>query len=259
MNTPTRTLLLSALLLSSTVLLAQVRVGGKLGANYLAGTQKIQPTPKNVPTNPKGLGMHFGAYLELPFSDLVGIRPELAFSFRRMRTETRVNNSYSNQQVTMNSQQGQVQGALTATEEQLTETDQRLTYFMVNLPLTIKPTEGLRVMVGPSFNFLLGGRQNSDVTYTLKGTFTPQGQQAQNLDVSQFETSKKKGSSATKDFRKTDIMAMAGIGYTLPAGFDMDLRYYRSLSTTYDESQGSMRYRIWSNLVELSLGWTFGG
>ena len=40
-------------------------------------------------------------------------------------------------------------------------------------------------------------------------------------------------------------------------GFDVDLRYYRSLSTTYDEQSGSSRLRLWTNLVELTLGWTF--
>ncbi len=54
-------------------------------------------------------------------------------------------------------------------------------------------------------------------------------------------------------------MAMAGVGYTLPVGFDMDLRFYRSLSTSFDRSQGSARYRIWTNLIEFNVGWTFGG
>lgn len=232
---------------------AQIRVGGKVGANYLAGSQKIQPTPKDAPTNPKGLGMQFGAYAEIPFSDLVGLRPELAFSFRRMMTETNVNTKYSQaDNVTL--------GGLPFTGEQnvLTETDQRLSYFQLNAPLTIKPSEGMRVMFGPSFNFLMGGKQNTDITYDTKGTVTNQGQQ-QSVDSQTLEASKKKGSAATKNFKKTDVAVMAGVGYTLPVGFDMDLRYYRGLTTTYDESSGSSRYRIWTNLVELSLGWTFGG
>ena len=55
-----------------------------------------------------------------------------------------------------------------------------------------------------------------------------------------------------------EMAAMAGVGYTL-IGLDLDLRYYRGLSTTFDQSQGSSRYRIWSNLVEFAVGWTFGG
>jgi hypothetical protein len=37
------------------------------------------------------------------------------------------------------------------------------------------------------------------------------------------------------------------------------MRFYRGLSTTYDHSEGSARQRIWTNLVEFAVGWTFGG
>ncbi|MBS1499313.1 MAG: hypothetical protein JST41_09135, partial [Bacteroidetes bacterium] len=56
--------------------------------------------------------------------------------------------------------------------------------------------------------------------------------------------------TAIKHFRKADVAVMAGLGYTLDMGFDVDLRYYRSLSTTYDEQSGSSRLRLWTNLVE---------
>lgn len=250
-----RSLLLLACLAGASVSFAQVRVGGKVGANYAIGSQTIQPNPKDPPTDPKGLGMQFGAYIEVPFSDLVGIRPELAFSFRKMKMEESNTIQHQNVPANVNNQTG----TFTGSQEIVTETDQRLTYFQVNAPLTISPAEGLRIMVGPSFNFLMGGRQNIDVTAIAKGQFTPQGGQASTVEIEEFETSKKKGSSAIRDFRKADIMAMAGIGYTLDIGFDMDLRYYRSLSTTFDRSQGSSRHRIWTNLIEFSLGWTFGG
>lgn len=250
-------LLLSGLLITS-LAFSQVRIGGKLGANYAAGSQKIQPDPKNPPTNPKGLGMQFGVYAELPFSDLVGLRPELGFSFRRMKTELTISDKLENNTEVTNNQ-----GAYTGTRDYVSETDQRLNYFQLNAPLTIRPAEGFRVMFGPSFNFLMGGKQNQDETTTFKGNVTGQNQQGQQVtiavDQQDFTTAKRKGSAATKDFRKTDVMAMAGLGYTLPIGFDMDLRYYRSLSTTYDRSAGSERHRIWTNLIEFSLGWTFGG
>ncbi|HMN06343.1 MAG TPA: porin family protein [Flavobacteriales bacterium] len=241
-----------------TNLSAQVGVGGKVGANYAVGSQKIQPDPKNPPTNPKGLGMQFGAFLSIPFSDMVGIRPELGFSFRKMNTESSVNESYNNAQVVFETPQGQQQGTFTGNQETRTQVDQRLSYFQVVAPITLTPSEGLRVMLGPSFNFLMGGKQNTDVTITTKGTATVGGQ-SQNIDEEDFQSSKKKGSGAIKDFRKADIGALAGIGYTLPVGLDLDLRYTRSLSTTYDETQGKSRYRIWTNLIEFSVGWQFGG
>lgn len=223
--------------------------GAKVGANYAIGSQKIQPDPKNPPTNPKGLGMMFGAYMEVLFSDMIGIRPELGFSFRRFKTEQTQNDSYSaNDNATLNGQ------PFVGTVDTKQETDQRLNYFQVNAPITINPNENFRVMVGPSFAFLMGGKQNTDVSTTIKGTVN--GNQSVNEDA--FETTEKKGSSATKDFRKADIAAMAGVGYTLDAGLDMDLRFYRSIVTTFDASEGSSRHRVWTNLVEFSMGWTFG-
>jgi Outer membrane protein beta-barrel domain len=245
MFTPGRLLVFVSFAALTTYATAQVAIGGKVGANYAIGSMKIQPNPKDPPTNPKGLGLQFGAYAEIPFSDMVGLRPELAFSFRRMKTENTVTNDNYQEQTN----QGTFQGKLT----QVTETDQRLTYFQVNSPLTLSPSEGFRVMFGPSFNFLMGGKQNEDITTTYKGEIN-----GQNTEGESFSTSEKKGSSATKDFRKADVAAMAGVGYTLDAGFDMDLRFYRSISTTYDQSEGSSRFRIWTNLIEFSVGWTFG-
>lgn len=250
-------LLTGSALLFATALNAQVQFGIKAGVNYLILAQKLQPEPKNPPTNPKGLGLMFGAYVEIPFSDMVGIRPELGFSFRRAKFEIAENKSYTN-----TAEFTQDQSLFTGTRDFTAETDQRLSYFQINLPLTLKPTEGFRVMLGPSINFLMGGKQNVDQTTTFKGTLAPpQGQQGQTQPVDQqdFVTTKKKGSTATKDWTKAEIAALVGVGYTLDVGFDMDLRYYRGLSPCYDRSEGNARTRYWTNLIEFSVGWTFGG
>ena len=249
MNTTLRPFLLLALLLSTSVVLAQTRFGAKVGVNYLIGSQKIQPEPKDPPTNPKGLGMMFGGYMELDLSDQFGIRPELGFSFRRMKTEFVSKESYSaDDNATLNGQ------PFVGTAETKVDIDQRLSYFQVNAPLVFKPSDGFRVMLGPSIGFLMGGKRNEDVTTTIQGTVN----QNQSVNVDDFTTTEKKGSSAIRDFRKAEIAAMAGVGYTLPVGLDLDLRFYRSMVTTYDESEGSSRYRIWTNLVEFALGYTFG-
>lgn len=237
-----------------TGLSAQVTFGGKVGTNFLLSSQKMQPEPKNAPTNPKGLGLSFGGFVGIPFSDLVGIRPELEFSFRKGKSTASENQTFSQADgATLNG------APFVGQQDILTEDDQRTSYFMLNVPLTLSPADGLRVMVGPSLNFLMGGKKNTDVTTTIKGTVTNQGQQGQPVDDENFTATKRKGSAAIKDFKKADIMVMAGVGYTLPVGFDMDLRYYRSLSTTYDRSEGKARTRIWTNLIELSIGWQFGG
>jgi len=250
-------LLLGSALLFANTLTAQVKFGIKVGGNYLIASQKIQPEPKNPPTSPKGLGLMFGVYGEIPFSDLVGLRPELGFSFRRGKSETT-----DNQTLTNNTEVTNNQGAYTGSRDYKLEDDQRLSYFQITTPLTIKATEEFRVMLGPSFNFLMGGKDNTDETTDWKGSVTGQNAQGQTvtqaIDQQDFLTTKKKGSAAIKDFKKFDIAVMAGIGYTLPVGFDLDLRYYRSLTPTYDRTESNTRARFWTNLVEFSIGWTFG-
>lgn len=253
MNNPYKPVAMALCVLSATALSAQVSFGGKVGTNYFLGAQKIQPEQKDMPSNPKGLGLSFGGFAGIPFSDLVGVRPEIMFSFRKAMSDLTINRSYTNSAEVV-----QGGGTYTGTMDYTSETDQRLSYFQVNVPLTLSPSEGLRVMLGPSINFLMGGKQNTDETTTWKGTIT-NGNQQQSVDQQDLATSKKKGSSAIKDFKKADVMVMAGVGYTLPVGFDMDLRYYRGLSTTYDRTESNTRHRVWTNLIELAIGWQFGG
>ncbi len=249
--------LLSVVLLLATAqcTFAQVGIGIKVGTNYVIGSMKIQPDPKEPPTNPKGLGLSFGGYAEIPFSDMVGLRPELTFSFRRMLTEQTVTVEHNNVQAVIDNQQG----TFTGKEVQTTETDQRLNYFQINAPIMISPSSGFRVMAGPAFGILMGGKRNTDTNYEIDGTFTVNGQNTTINPDPTFTTEEKKGSAAIRDFRKMEVMALLGVGYTLPIGFDMDLRYYRGIVTNYDESEGSSRFRVWTNMIEFALGWTFGG
>lgn len=258
MHTACRSALVGLSLVAATSLSAQIRFGGRVGTNFLIASQKIQPDPKNAPTTPKGLGLVFGGYAEIPFSDLVGIRPDLSFSFRKAKNELSISNTLTNNTDVTNGA-----GAYTGSQDFKGVNDQRLSYFQINLPLMLKPSDGLRIMVGPSVNFLMGGKLNTDETTSFKGTVTGQNQQGQqvtqSIDQQDFQTTKKTGSAAIKDFKKAEVDVVAGLGYTLPVGFDMDLRFYRSLTTTYDHSEGTARTRYWTNLVEFSVGWTFGG
>jgi len=120
---------------------------------------------------------------------------------------------------------------------------------MLNVPLAITPNENVRFMVGPAIGFLMGGKLNSDVT--IDGTFN-------NQPFTQFTNEEKKGSAATKDFKKAEVMVMAGAGYELDMGLDFELRYFRAIVPTQDISESNFRYKAFSNLIELNLGFTFG-
>jgi len=248
MNAPLKSLVLAATVLVTSAAVAQTQFGIKVGGNYLIASQSISPEPKDPLETPKGLGLHFGGYAKIPFSDMVGLRPEVGFSFRRAKTDGSVT---TKAQVV--DQNNQVIGSADVTTQ--TKVDQRLQYFQIAAPLTLNPSTNFRVMVGPAIGFLMGGKLNEDVTVTVSnGT-------ANNQPFTQdptFTATEKKGSAATKDFKKAEVAVVAGGGYELDMGLDFDLRYYRAIVPTQDISEASQRYKAFTNMVEFSIGYTFG-
>ncbi|MEO8734881.1 MAG: porin family protein, partial [Flavobacteriales bacterium] len=211
-------------------------------------SQSISPTPKDTPPTPKGLGLQFGAYAKIPFSDMVGLRPELGFSFRRAKSDQTVTNNepvvdQNNQQI----------GSADVTTE--VKNDQKLQYFQVSVPLTLNPSTNFRLMLGPSIGFLMGGKVTQDVTQTISnGT-------ANNQPFTQdptFTSTTKKGSAAIKDFKKAEVALIVGGGYELGMGLDFDLRYYRAIVPTQEIIQTNYHYKAFTNMVEFSVGYTFG-
>jgi hypothetical protein len=101
----------------------------------------------------------------------------------------------------------------------------------------------------------MGGKLNEDVTQTVSnGT-------ANNQPFTQdptFSSTEKKGSAAIKDFKKAEVAVVAGAGYELDMGLDFDLRFYRAIVPTQDVSEPAFRYKAFTNMVELAIGYTFG-
>lgn len=239
--------LLSAVaIMSCTTASAQVQFGIKMGGNYLIASQSISPEPKEALPTPKGLGLQFGTYAKIPFSDMVGLRPELVFSFRRAKFDQSTTESYTNAQF----QEGIFTGSITVDNK----TDQRLSYFQIATPLTLNPSTNFRVMVGPAIGFLMGGKLNEESTQTNKGTLNGQAVD----ETPTLTATDKKGSAAIKDFKKAEVAVVAGVGYELDMGLDFELRYYRAIVPTQDITQTNLRYKAFTNMVELNLGFTFG-
>jgi len=236
-------------LLAANILSAQVQFGIKFGANYLIASQSISPTPKDEPPTPKGLGLQFGGYAKIPFSDLVGLRPELGFSFRRAKSDQTITQT----KLPVTDQNGQQVGTADLTTEN--KFDQHLQYFQVSLPLTLNPSTNFRLMLGPSVSFLMGGKFTQDVTQTVSnGT-------ANNQPFTQdptFTSTSKKGSAATKDYKKAEVALEVGGGYELNMGLDFDLRYYRAIVPTKEVNTSATHSKYFANMVEFSVGYTFG-
>lgn len=232
--------------LAFTTASAQTRFGVKAGLNYVIASQKIEPEPKDAPSTPKGLGMQFGGFAQLSFSDQLGLRPELLFSFRKLVSKDTQTNT-----LTYQDQQGnQGQGTQTLT----TESDTRLSYIEIPAPLCFTPNENLRIMAGPAFGLILSAKTTSDVTQNDKVTIA-----GQNYDETNFTTTTTKGSTALKPYTKFEVAAVAGMGYTLDMGLDLDLRFYRAIVTSFDLKEGNARNRAWTNMIEFSVGYAFGG
>lgn len=241
--------LLSAVaFLSFSVASAQTQFGIKVGGNYLIASQTISPEPKDALPTPKGLGLQFGAYAKVPFSDMVGLRPELGFSFRRAKTD----NSTTATLPVVDQNNQQIGSADVTTQEKV---DQRLQYFQIAALLTLNPSTNFRVMAGPAIGFLMGGKLNEETTQTVSNG-TANGQPFTQDPT--FTATEKKGSAAIKDFKKAEVAVVAGFGYELDMGLDFDLRYYRAIVPTQDISEATVRYKAFTNMVELSLGYTFG-
>lgn len=241
-------LLSTVAIISAYTASAQTQFGIKVGGNYLIASQSVSPEPKESLATPKGLGLQFGAYAKIPFSEMVGLRPELGFSFRRAKTD----NSTTEKLPVVDQNNQQVGSADVTTQ---TKGDQRLSYFQIAALISINPSTNFRVMVGPAMGFLMGGKYNEEQTVTVANG-TVNGQPF--TQDPQFTATSKKGSAAIKDFKKAEVAAVAGFGYELDMGLDFDLRYYRAIVPTQDISQSTFRYKAFTNMVELSLGFTFG-
>ena len=108
----------------------------------------------------------------------------------------------------------------------------RTSYLDVPLLLRVK-ADGLFFEAGPQAGFLLGLKSESDILGL--GTLT---------------------STSTQGTRKIDLGYIAGVGYQLPQGLEIGLRYNGGISDLSDPSGGSA---VRNSVFQLQVGYLFGG
>ena len=108
----------------------------------------------------------------------------------------------------------------------------RTSYLDVPLLLRVK-ADGLFFEAGPQAGFLLGLKSESDILGL--GTLT---------------------STSTQGTRKIDLGYVAGVGYQLPQGLEIGLRYNGGISDLSDPSGGSA---VRNSVFQLQVGYLFGG
>jgi hypothetical protein len=108
----------------------------------------------------------------------------------------------------------------------------RTTYIDVPLLLRVK-ADGLFFEAGPQVGFLVGLKSESNIQGL--GTFT---------------------STSTDGTRKVDVGYIAGVGYQLPQGLELGVRYNGGISDRRDPSLGT---KTRNSVFQFQLGYLFGG
>ena len=103
----------------------------------------------------------------------------------------------------------------------------RLDY--INTPLVVKyyPWQGLNIFVGPQFSYLVNAALKAD-----------------NIDKQSVRSS----------FRKFDIAAVLGVGYTWESGMLVNLQYNQGLRSIY---KGGNMDKTYNGVIQLNVGWRF--
>lgn len=108
----------------------------------------------------------------------------------------------------------------------------RTSYLDLPLLLRVK-ADGLFFEAGPQAGFLIG--QKSEATITGLGSSS---------------------STSTEGTRKVDIGYIAGVGYQLPMGLEVGVRYNGGISDLNDPSEST---KVRNSVFQFQLGYLFGG
>lgn len=212
----------------STANAQDISYGTKVGANYtLVSTHfKVGERPEDY-EDPNGVGYHFGGFLNYSVSGNFAIRPELLISARNMKS----------------SSSSRIEESGTVVK---VEIDANSTNTFIEIPILASfgnQESGIQFQAGPSVNILAGVRTRATIKTTLNG------------DTMEVET-QETGSEAKEGQRPLDLGLAAGAVYQTEGGFHIGLRYQRGLTSVNDDNTDL--YVSNYNVIQLSLGWTFG-
>lgn len=212
---------------------AQLTAGAKVGLNYTTWSTKYETDPDPKPDNPNGIGFHLGGYLQFDLSDQIGLRPELLFSSRGLKSSSTETTTTT------------VFGVTTTTK---TESDNKLHYSYLEIPVLLawKANDMIALHFGPALGLMMGAKTTSDntITTTTGGSTTTT---SSSSDVS--------GSDAKKGLRGTEIGLCVGGAYETEGGLNFGLRYWRGLTTVNEDFTDF--FKSYTNLIQVSVGYSF--
>jgi hypothetical protein len=201
---------------------AQYGVKAGVGLSNVTGAD-ASSTTKNL------FGFQAGVMADFGLSELISLHPELLYS------QKGVKNSFSDSYTT---------GGYTYSASSSGQA--RLSYLDLPVLLRLKAA-GAFFEVGPQLGFLVGQKAKyTETTSVTTGSGTP-------VTSSSDEYS----DSSTDGLRKVDFGYVLGVGYRLPQGLELGLRYNGGFSSL-DDSRNSAS-KIHNSVFQFQVGYLFGG
>ncbi|WP_181307790.1 porin family protein [Rufibacter sp. XAAS-G3-1] len=210
-----------------------ISLGLKAGVNY---STIMADDDEGIKYKPD---FHVGGFAEYSISDMVSIKPELLYS----RKGAKYSFSASDQFIDGNGETQTITG----------EVDAKMTFQYLELPVLAKVKAGnLFFEAGPTFGYLLKS------TADIKSSFSGGG-----MDFS-YDGS----DDGTDDMKRFEFGYAAGIGYELPSGLGLTLRYNGGLSDLNKETEedpeeeelaGVPSGKIKNSVFQCSLSYRFAG
>jgi hypothetical protein len=174
-------------------------------------------------------GVNGGLMADFGFSDRLSFHPELLYS--QKGTKLDYTTSYAN-----------AAGTLTVTQIG----KGRLHYLDLPLLLRLKAS-GFFLEAGPQLGYLLA--QRSELTATGTTTYTGS---TTTSTITKTETD-----DSTDGIRRFDVGYIIGIGYQLPQGLEVGLRFNNGFSnSTFDRSSSN---KVHNSVFQFQVGYLFGG
>ena len=218
-------LLITMITLSIITTNAQVSFGLKAGLNISSvsnltnNSATVGTTTATNKTKLK-LGGQFGAYANIHFGKILGLQPELLFSMKGYKYESK-------------SVVGNVEARSTS--------DVRINYIEIPLQLRVNPTENFYLLAGPYFG-ILAGASSTNTSYSSVPPIPP------------VTTTSK--STSTNGLKSLDLGIAVGLGFKAENGFTMGLKYSRAFSSIYANDSGTPHV---NSVFQVFAGFEFGG
>ena len=199
-----------------------IKFGIKAGANF--STLTGDAVADDVEMKP---GFHAGGLVEIKFTEMLSLQPEVLFSYQGAKTSDREDDLAGN----------------------ISRTESKVNLSYINVPVMLKfyPVNGFFIQAGPQIGFLVSAKSKNESTFTDPGNLTTN--QSTEVDIKD-------------DLKTVDVSFNAGLGYDFTPNLFIDARYSFGLTNVYDAPDflggfGITELDAKNSNITVSLGYKF--